>query len=87
VAQIDGGIIVAGRSGAGTTPDFALVRYTSDGNLDASFGGDGKVTTDFGGQLDIAYACTLQPDGRIVVVGRTGPRQRTAFAAARYEGV
>jgi uncharacterized delta-60 repeat protein len=85
VAQIDGGVVVAGRSGAGPTPDFALVRYTASGSLDASFGEDGKVTTDFDGQLDVAYACTLQPDGRIVVVGRTGPKPRTAFAAARYE--
>ncbi len=29
--------------------DFALARYTSNGNLDTSFSGDGKVTTDFGG--------------------------------------
>ncbi len=28
--------------------DFALARYNSDGSLDTSFDGDGKVTTDFG---------------------------------------
>lgn len=87
VAQIDGRVVVAGRSGAGATPDFALVRYTASGSLDASFGSDGKVTTDFDGQLDVGYACALQPDGRIVVVGRTGPKPRTALAVARYEGV
>jgi len=32
--------------------DFALARYLPDGSLDAGFGGDGKVTTDFFGASD-----------------------------------
>ena len=34
-------------SGVDTNPVFALARYNSDGTLDASFGVDGKVMTDF----------------------------------------
>ncbi len=47
--QSDGKIVVVGYSTAGGTDDFAMARYNADGTLDASFGGAGKVTTDFGG--------------------------------------
>lgn len=50
--------------------DFALTRLNGDGSLDASFGVGGKVTTDIGAE-DEAKAVTLQPDGKIVVVGLT----------------
>jgi hypothetical protein len=40
------------------------------GDLDQAFDRRGKITTDFNGTTDIAYAVALQPDGRIVVVGR-----------------
>ena len=60
---------------------FALARFNSDGTLDASFGGDGKVTTDFSAGWDGASGVAIQADGRIVVVGTAG---RTKFALARY---
>ena len=40
------------------------------GDLDTSFGMNGKLTFGFGG-LDYAYAVALQPDGKIVVAGFT----------------
>jgi len=43
--QSDGRLVAAGFSGS----KMALVRYTTAGTLDTSFGGDGKVTTSFGG--------------------------------------
>ena len=49
--------------------DFALVRYLADGSLDASFGADGKVTTDLTGDQDQIKAIAIQPDGKIIVVG------------------
>ena len=45
--QSDGKIVVAGYSNNGSNDDFALVRYNTDGSLDASFDSDGKVTTDY----------------------------------------
>jgi len=42
--QSDGKILVAGRSRSGAEDQFALVRYNSDGSLDASFDSDGKMT-------------------------------------------
>jgi hypothetical protein len=47
--------------------DFALARYNKDGSLDTSFGDDGKVTTDFGGTVDQAFALAIQRNGKIVL--------------------
>ncbi|HYC44527.1 MAG TPA: hypothetical protein VED01_03485 [Burkholderiales bacterium] len=83
VVQPDGRIVVVGD--AGSPPDFALVRYNSNGTLDATFGAGGKLTTDFG-TSDRAHAVALQADGRIVVAGarydETAPH--ADFALARY---
>jgi uncharacterized delta-60 repeat protein len=70
-SQADGKIVVVGstpsseRSGDNT---FTVVRYTSDGALDPSFGSGGVVTTDFGGD-DEAYGVAIQYDGKIVATG------------------
>ena len=46
--QSDGKIVAAGESFSGSSWDFALVRYNTDGSLDTSFDSDGKVTTEVG---------------------------------------
>jgi len=71
----DGTIVVAGQGNAVRGLGFALVRYTSSGTLDDSFGEGGIVTTDFGiadQGFSLAYAASLavEPDGRIVAAGR-----------------
>jgi uncharacterized delta-60 repeat protein len=66
--QADGKIVVGGKAAGGVTftPDFtALVRYNSNGSLDATFGGDGKVSRSGGGSEAVA----IQSDGKIVVAG------------------
>jgi uncharacterized delta-60 repeat protein len=78
--QADGKIVVAGGS-FGANPKFALARYRTDGSLSLTFGGDGKVTTDFTEGPDRANAVAIQPDGKIVAAGSTGDG---AFALARY---
>ncbi len=70
--QSDGKILVAGGSYNGSNYDFALVRYNSDGTLDSSFSGDGKVTTDFGLSDDSGSSVALQSDGKILVAGHRG---------------
>ena len=72
-----------GRHRRSPAADFALARYNPNGSLDTSFSGDGKQTTDFGGH-DAANGVALQADGKIVVVGTAGTRQRVDFALARY---
>ncbi|HEX2700923.1 MAG TPA: Calx-beta domain-containing protein [Acidimicrobiales bacterium] len=79
--QADGKIVVAGTTGAGAG-NFAVVRITATGSLDATFDTDGKVTTDIGTvSIDAAAAVAVQADGRIVVAGTTGAGD---FAVVRY---
>jgi uncharacterized delta-60 repeat protein len=70
VQPVDGKIIAAGYASVSVIDyDFALARYNSDGTLDISFGGTGKVTTDFKSRHDIARGLVLQSTGKIVAVG------------------
>jgi uncharacterized delta-60 repeat protein len=79
----DGKIVVAGVTGT-FLADFAVARYHPDGTLDGTFGGDGTVVTDIGGQ-DSANAVLIQPDGKILVAGNgwtSGPDED--FTLVRY---
>lgn len=70
--QADGKIVVAGTNGgyAGDkNDDFVTLRYLSNGNLDTSFGNNGKVITGMGAHDDTAFALGIQSDGKIVVAG------------------
>ena len=70
---------------AGLNPRFALARYNSDGTLDATFGVDGKVETDFTPRGDGAAGVAIQADGRIVVAGMANSgRSKERVALARY---
>ena len=83
--QDDGKIVVVGSGrGAPDGGDFALARYNPSGSLDASFSGDGKQTTEFGGS-DGAGGVALQGNGKIVAVG-SAPDLNFGFdfALARY---
>ncbi|MBK7346136.1 MAG: hypothetical protein IPI98_04300 [Chitinophagaceae bacterium] len=46
--QTDGKIILAGSHHNGSTQDFAIARYNSNGSLDNSFDTDGKLATAIG---------------------------------------
>jgi uncharacterized delta-60 repeat protein len=54
------------------------------GDLDTSFDGDGKATTDFSGLSDAAFAVDAQRDGKLVVVGASGNDTSSSVAVARY---
>jgi uncharacterized delta-60 repeat protein len=59
----------------------------ADGDLDPTFGTDGKVLTDFDHSTDIANAVAIQADGKLVVVGTTYTNNDFSgedFAVARY---
>jgi len=82
--QTDGKILLGGGSSSnGSNHDFALVRYNSNGSLDKSFGGDGKVTTDFGSS-DQGYSVTVQADGKILLGGFSDNGSNYDFALVRY---
>lgn len=77
--QTDGKIIAVGISLTGAN-QFTLARYNIDGTLDATFDGDGIVTTTTIGASSIARTVALQTNGKIVVGGDSGGQ----FALARY---
>jgi uncharacterized delta-60 repeat protein len=85
--QGNGRIVAAGSKASGGDVDFVLARYATDGDLDASFSGDGKVTTGFGDR-ERAEDVAIQPDGRIVAAGThwslDSDSQDADFAIARY---
>jgi len=63
----------------------ALVRYRADGSLDVGFGDAGHALADAGGSYDLGRALTLQPDGKILLVGSTTTPERTRMVALRYD--
>jgi uncharacterized delta-60 repeat protein len=67
--QADGKIVVAGPSSLALNSNFAVARYDTEGELDPTFGDDGKLRVDFFGFTDIAESVAVQPDGKIVVGG------------------
>ena len=79
--QGDGKIVAVG--GAGRNSNFALARFNPSGSLDTSFSGDGRQTTDFGGD-DIGRGVALQGDGKIVAVGDGPGTFDRDFTLARY---
>jgi uncharacterized delta-60 repeat protein len=90
VLKPNGKLVVAGYT-AKTTGRFAqtrflMVRYGPKGRVDRGFGGNGKVTTDFGYDGG-AYALVRQPDNKIVAAGYSVRIRGTdmKFALARYE--
>ena len=78
-------IVVAGESYNGSNEDFMVLRYTSAGVLDTSFGGgDGIVTTDIGSGNDLGNAVVIDSQGRIVVAGESSNGGSDDFAVVRY---
>lgn len=82
--QSDGKIIVAGYSYTGTRDVFAIVRYNTDGSLDTTFDGDGKVTTPIGTSGNRSHAVVIQNDGKIVTAGYSWNGTSNDFALIRY---
>jgi uncharacterized delta-60 repeat protein len=87
VTQKDGKVIGAGvvQTNSSTQNDFGVFRVVGSVSLDGSFNGTGKVTTDFSGTNDGAYAVTM--DGsKIIAAGYTtdGSGKRIP-ALARYD--
>ena len=67
-------LVVGGKLGDGagcTDIDYAVVKLTSHGAVDTTFGTDGHVTLDIEQGGDSPRAAIVQPDGKIVVSGHT----------------
>lgn len=63
-------IVVAGYYSGPANVDSVILRYNSDGVLDTTFSGDGRLLHGFSpDDVDEALAMALQTDGRIVIAG------------------
>jgi uncharacterized delta-60 repeat protein len=73
--QSDGRIVVAGdvsgfTNNINTSSDFAIIRYTTSGSLDTTFGNGGSTYITFD-LFDRVLGMVVQNDDKIVVVGET----------------
>lgn len=82
--QPDGKIVAVGDRYANNVSIFAAARFNPDGTLDNTFGDSGKVSTAIGTESDVAYAVTIQLDGKIVAAGQSNLSPGSRFALVRY---
>jgi uncharacterized delta-60 repeat protein len=79
---------VAGSGVNGLQQDFAIIRYTTSGVPDPTFGAGGVLTVPVTAGASAAEAVAIQADGKIVVAGEgldgTGPSATVAFVVARF---
>ncbi len=80
----NGKLAIAGYATIGSEIDMETVRLNSDGSIDSAFGLNGKITTDVHGEIDIARAIAVQPDGKIVLAGHSSTGSFNDLCIVRY---
>jgi uncharacterized delta-60 repeat protein len=83
--QPDGKIVAAGSivNDDNKPVNGVLVRLLGNGSVDTTFGGTGIVIADFGAN-EAFDDFIIQPDGKIVVEGKTGSLTASDFLLVRY---
>ena len=66
----NGKLLLFGYINGSSDSDFLMIRYTTNGSIDNTFGTNGFLTTDFGTN-EGAFSSLTQPDGKIIVGGGT----------------
>lgn len=79
--QPDGRILAAGDYDIFA---MGIARFLPNGRLDPSFGGDGVVRTQVAGAEQGFSALALQPDGRILGAGYSGPHESVTEGIPRF---
>lgn len=88
VLQPDGKVILAGYAAVTDNYNLAMVRFDTAGNVDTTFGIDGKVSTDINSRPDFGKAITLQPDNKIILTGYSyAPSGIGEIVVARYDNI
>jgi uncharacterized delta-60 repeat protein len=82
--QPDSKIVLGGFSLLNGVRSFAVTRFNANGSLDATFGGDGIVTTDVASGVGAAGSLLIQPNGNILVAGAATVSGNDDFALVRY---
>ena len=93
--QKDGKIVAAGLAYFNTTGGIVAARYATNGALDYSFNGNGKVfvgtflptATDPATSLDNAGAVVIQADGKIVATNGRGTRSSFGITGQVFTGI
>lgn len=81
----DGRIMVSGYTRAADDIEYAtLACYQSNGTLDHSFNGTGKLVLPASGVYAYSQALAIQPDGKVIVVAVQYDSQETWIALYRY---
>ena len=66
--QSDGRILLIGSSRADYNHStFSVIRYTSSGTIDTSFGNNGVASSDMGSWYNYSIRGLIQPDGKIIL--------------------
>ncbi|MBL7984201.1 MAG: hypothetical protein JNM91_04345, partial [Flavobacteriales bacterium] len=81
----DGRILIAGVSGPFSTSDYSIARLNSDGTLDAGFGGDGTIRTDFPGNFATINRLLDAGDDGYYAVGSFGTNFIDNMVIAAYD--
>jgi uncharacterized delta-60 repeat protein len=84
VLQPDGKILLGGTAKIGSYTNFALARFKSNGDPDASFGTNGKTSFAIGSTNDAMLGMALQSDGKIITAGVSHNGTNYDVAIARF---
>lgn len=82
--QSDGKIVVCGEYDFNTAA--IVVRLNTNGTLDSSFNGTGKLTLEYNGFNTSANSLALQTDGKIVIAGTTNYTDTNRLTLFRVNG-
>jgi uncharacterized delta-60 repeat protein len=83
--QRNGKFVVVGHVANGGKADWGVLRFGANGRLDPTFHGDGVRILRFGPGYEFAQASAVQPNGRIVVVGRIRRSSDDQFGVVRLK--
>ncbi len=85
IAQPDGKIIIGGYGNYNQVNRYKITRVQNDGSTDSSFGSNGLVIDSFfHTEHDEILSMLLQPDGKIIAVGRSDSFTTFSISVARY---
>lgn len=81
--QADGKILLCGAASTGRDFEMIVVRLNTNGTLDSTFDGDGKLSLDWGIGSSDCRRVMVQANGRIVLAGWAQSSTGRSFAVAR----
>lgn len=75
-----GGTFVVGGNGS----DYGILKYRETGVQDTMISAGGLLTTDFAGNMDLAFSVKIQPNGKVIAAGTSVIGSSNFFSASRY---